>query len=102
MPKETSDVNPNSLALERRLATPPRSSEKEGKHKDLSGLNLNLNVDIIGKDSGPPEHPGFGTEGGEESSDLDGITAEAIDEDKSEVEGEGEGGSEGRERSWEV
>ena len=103
IPNLSRDVNPNSIALERRLATPPKTSEKAGKHKDLEGLNLNLDVEIIGFNFELPDFPGFGGEGGGESgesTDYAGI-GEAVEDDEKKSEGEGEGGSSTKERSWE-
>lgn len=99
VPKLTSDPGKISSATEKRLATPPRSTEKEGKHKDLAGLNLNLNLAISG--GGELFSGGGGGDGGGDAPDYDGIDAETR-EDEEKSEGEGEGGSEGKERSWEA
>ena len=101
VPKETDNSYVDSIALERKLAIPPNSSGREGQYKDFSGLNLNLNQEISDSGEDISDFIGLGGTSGDDIPDYEGIDKVAQEKDE-ENKGEGEEGSEGRERSWEV
>jgi len=99
VPKLTSGIEVTGDPTAKRLAVPQKSTGKEGKHPDLAGLNLNLNLNSV--DSSELFSGGDGGGGGGSTPDYDGIDAVTQETDE-ESETKGEDGSEGRESNYET
>ena len=89
--------------IDKKAPISTKSTAREGKHSDFSGLNFNLNIEWEGGDSsisGGGSGGGGGGGGGGDSLDYEHIDDDPDKTDDT-TEQEGEGGSEGRELSWE-